>query len=43
VRVIIKFDAEYYQNYTGPYMIHCHNTDHEDHDMMTQYELLPKA
>jgi spore coat protein A len=43
VRVIIKWDAEYYQNYTGPYMIHCHNIDHEDHDMMTQYMLLPKA
>jgi len=21
----------------GKYMIHCHNTSHEDHDMMVQY------
>ena len=43
VRVIIKWDAAKYQNFTGPYMIHCHNIDHEDHDMMTQYNLLPAA
>jgi FtsP/CotA-like multicopper oxidase with cupredoxin domain len=41
VDVVIKWDAAKYQNFTGPYMIHCHNVDHEDHDMMTQYNLLP--
>jgi spore coat protein A, manganese oxidase len=41
--VIIKWDPVEYLNFTGPYMIHCHNTDHEDHDMMTQYNLLPQA
>ena len=23
----------------GRYMIHCHNLTHEDHDMMTQYQI----
>ena len=40
-RVIIKWDAAEYQNFTGPYMMHCHNVDHEDHDMMTQFQVLP--
>jgi spore coat protein A, manganese oxidase len=42
-RVVIKWDAEEYQHFTGPYMMHCHNVDHEDHDMMTQFEVLPPA
>jgi FtsP/CotA-like multicopper oxidase with cupredoxin domain len=33
VRVITKFDG------LGKYMTHCHNTIHEDHDMMGQYEI----
>lgn len=33
VRVIIKFDG------LGKYMMHCHNTVHEDHDMMGQFEV----
>ena len=40
-RVIIKWDAAEYHNFTGPYMMHCHNVDHEDHDMMTQFQVLP--
>jgi hypothetical protein len=24
----------------GKYMMHCHNLVHEDHDMMTQFEVL---
>ncbi|HEY9825135.1 MAG TPA: hypothetical protein V6D19_06785, partial [Stenomitos sp.] len=24
------------------YMIHCHNLVHEDHDMMTQFEMIEK-
>jgi FtsP/CotA-like multicopper oxidase with cupredoxin domain len=40
VRVIITFDPVKLLGFTGPYMIHCHNTDHEDHDMMTQFKLV---
>jgi FtsP/CotA-like multicopper oxidase with cupredoxin domain len=43
VNVIIKWDAHEYRNFTGPYMMHCHNVDHEDHDMMTQFKVLPPA
>jgi FtsP/CotA-like multicopper oxidase with cupredoxin domain len=34
VRVIGKFGPN-----TGKYMSHCHNTVHEDHDMMNQFEV----
>ena len=34
VRVIMKFGPQ-----EGKYMIHCHNLVHEDHDMMTQFEV----
>ncbi len=34
VRVIAKFGPR-----KGKYMIHCHNLVHEDHDMMTQFEV----
>jgi FtsP/CotA-like multicopper oxidase with cupredoxin domain len=34
VRVIMRFDG------CGKYMVHCHNLVHEDHDMMTQYEVV---
>jgi hypothetical protein len=27
-------------NSTGKYMVHCHNLMHEDHDMMTQFEVV---
>jgi spore coat protein A len=27
-------------NGAGKYMVHCHNIIHEDHDMMTQYEVI---
>jgi len=33
VRVIMRFDD------VGKYMVHCHNLVHEDHDMMTQFEV----
>src|SRR3712207_7960017 len=32
--VIMKFE-----NQRGKYMMHCHNLVHEDHDMMTQFEV----
>ena len=34
VRVIARFGP-----HNGRYMIHCHNLVHEDHDMMTQFEV----
>jgi FtsP/CotA-like multicopper oxidase with cupredoxin domain len=34
VRVIMKWEGR------GRYMIHCHNTIHEDHDMMAQFEVI---
>jgi spore coat protein A, manganese oxidase len=34
VRVIMKFE-----NQNGKYMMHCHNLVHEDHDMMTQFQV----
>jgi hypothetical protein len=34
VEVIIKFGP-----HRGRYMIHCHNTSHEDHDMMVQFSV----
>ena len=37
--VIINFDPKKFF-FTGPYLMHCHNIDHEDHDMMTQYNML---
>ena len=37
VRVIMRFDG------SGKYMVHCHNLVHEDHDMMTQYEVIDET
>jgi len=34
VRVIMKWQG------VGRYMMHCHNLIHEDHDMMTQFEMI---
>ncbi|MEY4174926.1 MAG: hypothetical protein RI900_2091 [Actinomycetota bacterium] len=34
VRVLMRFD------HVGKYMIHCHNLLHEDHDMMSQFEVV---
>ena len=34
VRVLARFGPQ-----TGKYMMHCHNLVHEDHDMMTQFEV----
>jgi FtsP/CotA-like multicopper oxidase with cupredoxin domain len=36
VRLLIHFGA----NEAGKYMTHCHNLVHEDHDMMTQFEVI---
>lgn len=35
VRIVGKFGPN-----TGKYMTHCHNTVHEDHDMMRQFEVV---
>ncbi len=37
VRVLIHFEGR------GKYMMHCHNTVHEDHDMMTQFQVFDDA
>jgi FtsP/CotA-like multicopper oxidase with cupredoxin domain len=37
VRVLARFDG------LGRYMVHCHNLVHEDHDMMTQFEVVDPA
>lgn len=38
VRVIAQFGP-----HAGKYMIHCHNLVHEDHDMMSQFEVVSVA
>ncbi|MEP6795861.1 MAG: multicopper oxidase domain-containing protein, partial [Saprospiraceae bacterium] len=35
-RVIVRFDG-----FTGLYPYHCHILEHEDHEMMRQYEVVP--
>ncbi len=39
VRVLIKFEPRY----TGTYLFHCHNLEHEDADMMLNIELYGKV
>jgi FtsP/CotA-like multicopper oxidase with cupredoxin domain len=36
LHMLIRFDT-----YTGRYVHHCHNLEHEDHDMMNQFEVVP--
>lgn len=36
VRVYIQF-----RDFTGKYMMHCHNTTHEDHAMMMRFDIVP--
>jgi FtsP/CotA-like multicopper oxidase with cupredoxin domain len=31
-----------FRTFTGPYVAHCHNLAHEDHNMMFGWEILPK-
>jgi FtsP/CotA-like multicopper oxidase with cupredoxin domain len=31
-----------FRTFTGPYVAHCHNLAHEDHNMMYGWEILPK-
>jgi spore coat protein A len=33
--------AGYFADYTGKFVIHCHMLDHEDHGLMTQFEVVP--
>jgi spore coat protein A len=37
-RIIVRFEG-----YTGRYVWHCHNLEHEDNDMMRPYDILPAA
>jgi FtsP/CotA-like multicopper oxidase with cupredoxin domain len=32
-----------FRTFTGPYVAHCHNLAHEDHNMMFGWEILPEA
>jgi FtsP/CotA-like multicopper oxidase with cupredoxin domain len=36
LRVYIQF-----RDYTGKYMMHCHNLIHEDHAMMVRWDVVP--
>jgi spore coat protein A len=36
VRVIVRFT-----DFSGRYLVHCHNLEHEDDAMMAQFEVLP--
>lgn len=38
VRVIVRFT-----DFTGRYLVHCHNLEHEDDAMMAQFEVLPSG
>ena len=33
--------AGHFVDYTGKFVIHCHMLDHEDHGLMTQFEVVP--
>ena len=35
--------AARFTDHTGPYMMHCHMLEHEDHGMMTTFEVVPDA
>lgn len=43
VHVIAHFGEyeELFTDQTGDYMRHCHMIEHEDHDMMRPFEVLP--
>ncbi len=32
-----------FRDFTGPYMLHCHNTVHEDHAMLLRWEIQPEG
>ena len=32
--------AARFEDYTGPFMIHCHMLDHEDHGMMARFDVV---
>ncbi|MGV3743436.1 MAG: multicopper oxidase family protein, partial [Burkholderiaceae bacterium] len=36
VRIFIRF-----RDFTGKYLMHCHNTVHEDHGMMVRFDVVP--
>ncbi|BAY94472.1 MULTISPECIES: multicopper oxidase domain-containing protein [unclassified Tolypothrix] len=39
VRVIAQFRSRDNRDIKGKFMMHCHNLVHEDHAMMTQFEI----
>ena len=34
--------AGHFSDYTGKYVVHCHMLDHEDHGLMSQFEVVAK-
>jgi len=34
--------AGHFSDFTGKFVIHCHMLDHEDHGLMTQFEVVPR-
>lgn len=38
VRVLVRFNR-----YPGVYLVHCHNLEHEDHGMMSNFEVLERT
>jgi spore coat protein A len=39
VRTVMRFGVKGDDSTNGRFMIHCHNLPHEDHDMMTQFQV----
>jgi spore coat protein A len=35
--------AGHFSDYTGPFVIHCHMLDHEDHGLMSQFNVVPSG
>ena len=38
IRTIMKFE-----HFSGPYVIHCHNIEHEDNDMMVRFDVVNRT
>ena len=34
--------AGHFSDYTGKYVVHCHMLDHEDHGLMSQFEVVDR-
>ena len=36
----VPYEESRFTDYTGPFMIHCHMLDHEDHGMMARFDVV---